>query len=1257
MKSILIVTEQFAMGGLETHIRGEIARLVKLGVDVHLAVGQVFDNALLPDDCSFVTHGLPLGTGSTPDDLLYSVNELREIIHEYSIEGVHCHPFTSIVPAAIAAELEEVPFAVTLHGPASLASYYGPTYELLVKNYVLSAASLIVAVSPETERMVLDHASSESVALIPNSVSFNSIRPGFPLSAEEDSHWVVVSRLDQFKIPGILDFCKKAHHAGIPAVRIAGDGPAQDELTQLLNENCLLGYAKLLGASAQVTSLMRKASGVAGMGRVVLEGIAANRPVVLVGYDGVKGIVDTELLIKAADVNFSGRGLPTVSADELVDQICLKATELNSASVYEVAKRKFDDLANWAVFLQRLRDAPVSKPASLSGLYRSLLASPIKGEAPYLYSAEFLDRLNSIICSKRYYEPRLAHALKLCAQRVQHNGFNQLIAERDARIIDLTQAISDRDHELAKLVQKNAEHDKEIASLKQALFDRDSSVGRLNQEVAECNMQISCHNQVILERDCIIAELNQTVTESGRQIASLSQVIADRDDEISRLGQLAAERNTLLHEADLYKEDKEIYIAMLRNELNSINSRIDQKILKSFSRLKRVPYYARRSASILRSRGIGGLLNAVSFKLRYQSTGNSNNYIQPPVSDALVATEKTVGDIVRLSDQPLLRDSLVIITGVPFDDVGGGQRAAQIARCALKTGRRVVYLYIYKRYDFELNKYVESEINVYGLIHKHIEVTSPNEVLRLVSPDSTLLVELPHKAALPYVQVFNSRGIRTVFELIDDWESSLGGDWFDANIYRRFVNEANVVVGTAKVLVQKLIDLGRSDALYLPNAANEYIFDKYKSYSRPVDLPGNFKRIGLYFGSLYGEWFAWEYLQEAADKNADMAFVLIGDKPSPDRLPMLPSNIIFLGAKQIQELPAYLAYSDISLLPFLPGKISDAVSPIKVFEYLFSGSPVIATRLPEIVGYPGVLVANSPQEFAHLCGEAFISEEAVLENDKFIFNNSWFSRLENLVSLGKGSQFRDSVSVIILIHNNKNIIGRCLESILLHCSSYLKEIIVVDNSSDDGGAEFIESNFSSVCVVRNVKNGCSSGRNLGAKVATGKFLAFFDSDQWVTSSSGFEEALAILSRDAIVGAVGWAGGWFEDGREDLGGMIADYCPNRAMHDLAIRIGYRSDIGYLGTGGFFVPRAVFDATDGFDVAYDPTCFEDTDMSFQIKKLGLDVCYRDLTGIRHQPHQTTKASSGSDAYTKLFKRNADYFKKKWVDYPQFYVDYLN
>lgn len=166
MKSILIVAEQFTMGGLETHICGEVLRLSAEGIEVSLATGRAFDSALLPDGFSAFVNDIPLDPTATSEELLTAINKLREIIRERSIDGIHIHPFTSIIPAVVAAELESIPYAITLHGPASLASY-GGIYDLLVKNVILPNSGLIVAVSPEVKKLLSVHAESESVVLIP----------------------------------------------------------------------------------------------------------------------------------------------------------------------------------------------------------------------------------------------------------------------------------------------------------------------------------------------------------------------------------------------------------------------------------------------------------------------------------------------------------------------------------------------------------------------------------------------------------------------------------------------------------------------------------------------------------------------------------------------------------------------------------------------------------------------------------------------------------------------------------------------------------------------------------------------------------------------------------------------------------------------------------------------------------------------------------------------------------------------------------
>lgn len=452
MKSILIVTEQFTIGGLETHICGEIIRLTENGVQVHLATGKTFDDSLLPGALASFSHSIPLGPASTPSELLIAINRLRQIIREQLIDCVHVHPFTSIIPSIAAAELEAIPIALTLHGPASLASY-GPLYDFLIKDVILPKSELIVAVSPEVKRLLSNYAKAESVAYIPNAVSFVDSGSSTLGLNEANPHWLVVSRLDQFKIQGIIDFCVKAKVSGIPGILVVGDGPAKDDLLRELERQGLSGYVKLLGVSTQIDALIQRSSGVGGMGRVLLEGLASKKPVVLIGYDGVKGVVDKALLKLAAEENFSGRGLPTVSADDLSEQL-KKIACSDISEVYAFAKESFNDSDTWAMFLDRMNSISQAKSSVIAGLYHSLLGFPIKGSVPYLFNLEVLDRLQALVSEGDYFEPRLSTAASFCRERIRLEGIgilNQAMLDRDEQIASLNQAIADRDGQVAEL--------------------------------------------------------------------------------------------------------------------------------------------------------------------------------------------------------------------------------------------------------------------------------------------------------------------------------------------------------------------------------------------------------------------------------------------------------------------------------------------------------------------------------------------------------------------------------------------------------------------------------------------------------------------------------------------------------------------------------------------------------------------------------------------------------------------------------------
>ena len=83
------------------------------------------------------------------------------------------------------------------------------------------------------------------------------------------------------------------------------------------------------------------------------------------------------------------------------------------------------------------------------------------------------------------------------------------------------------------------------------------------------------------------------------------------------------------------------------------------------------------------------------------------------------------------------------------------------------------------------------------------------------------------------------------------------------------------------------------------------------------------------------------------------------------------------------------------------------------------------------------------------------------------------------------------------------------------------------------------------------------------------------------------------------------------------------------------------------------RKIFNEIGGFDENYDPTCYEDTDISLKIRDYNKEIIYCPYLGIEHLPHQTTK--SGSLQHEKLIKKKGKYFINKWKQKNPELLDY--
>ncbi len=345
-----------------------------------------------------------------------------------------------------------------------------------------------------------------------------------------------------------------------------------------------------------------------------------------------------------------------------------------------------------------------------------------------------------------------------------------------------------------------------------------------------------------------------------------------------------------------------------------------------------------------------------------------------------------------------VRGTIIVLAGIPFDDTGGGSRSAQITKEFLRQNFSVVYIYKFpKNENRDLNlRFFHPNFYSYRLTDFYWE-QFVNDHQGLIRDKSVAgIVEFPLSDFDPIIKKIKQANGKILYDLMDDWKTSLGGDWYSVQYENQFIEKSDLLVATAQPLCERLSSISGREVHLIPNAVDDRIFSFDRNFRRPLELPES-KRIILYIGALWGEWFDWELLEKLAKHNADALLCIIGDYRGQFRNDL--TNIKFLGLKPQTTLPAYIAFSDSAIIPWKISPITESTSPLKIFEYLAMQCPVIAPDLGSLRNMPGVYLAKNTQEFIELTRKINRSDINVSEVSSFIKQNNWQRRINKLLEL------------------------------------------------------------------------------------------------------------------------------------------------------------------------------------------------------------------------------------------------------------------
>ena len=179
-----------------------------------------------------------------------------------------------------------------------------------------------------------------------------------------------------------------------------------------------------------------------------------------------------------------------------------------------------------------------------------------------------------------------------------------------------------------------------------------------------------------------------------------------------------------------------------------------------------------------------------------------------------------------------------------------------------------------------------------------------------------------------------------------------------AQLQQEIIERVDFVLATSQSLWEWAQQFCTEDVYYLPNGVSEIFFEP-AGETPPQDFPADGRAVAVYLGTLDSR-FDLETLARGVAKLKDVHFLIIG--PLTDgtlrpgmKLLQAEENFTWLGPKEHKAVPAYLKHADLGMIPFHLNELTEAVNPIKYYEYLACGLPVVAPPLRELSAMKGPL--------------------------------------------------------------------------------------------------------------------------------------------------------------------------------------------------------------------------------------------------------------------------------------------------------------
>jgi len=489
---------------------------------------------------------------------------------------------------------------------------------------------------------------------------------------------------------------------------------------------------------------------------------------------------------------------------------------------------------------------------------------------------------------------------------------------------------------------------------------------------------------------------------------------------------------------------------------------------------------------------------------------------------------------------------------------------------------------------------------------------------------------------------------RLVYDCMDHHEGFGNNDESLEKLENLLLSGAEITISTSSWLYEKAIPHTQRQAL-IRNAC-DYVHFSERPQAIYTDSSGR-KIIG-YYGAI-AEWFDINLIDAIATSFPECCILLIGaDTVNAKSKLSHHSNVQFTGEVSYDKLPYYLYGFDVCLLPFKVLPLTLATNPVKVYEYLAAGKPVVSVELPEMAQFKElVYTAANHVQFIDRVNSVLSQNEPddlISKRKEFSREQTWQHRAGDLINHVETDEFAPKVSVIVVTYNNLDLTKACLDSLEKYSQYAPMEIIVVDNASSDGSRAYLEEweklGVNRKAILNDNNLGFAAANNQGLRTANGDYLVLLNNDTYVTPG-WIRTLINHLKKDRSIGIIGPV-------TNNIGNEAKIDITYSDMEDMICKAANYTNrhIGQtysIQTAAFFcvmIPRSTYNLVGELDEDFGRGFFEDDDYCRRVEQQGLRIVCADDVFIHHHLSASFNTLKNEERQ-KLFENNKAIYEAKW------------